>query len=227
LKAYFKQVEALENLLLLMSQNPEQNVRQISCVYLRKIITKLWPNLTADQQKVCKDLLLTRFREEPVTLVKKNIADVIGNLGKILIPNKEWPDLFVFIFTSTQSNELSEKELAMILLSVIIEYFSHDEIQTYYDQLNPIIEGYLQSGIPSLQTLSIECVNGLSCIPKAVSVLKKYNKLIPLTLNALDLNNEDLIHKVFETFNEFVEIKKVLGPHLPMIIEKALIISAN
>jgi hypothetical protein len=92
---------------------------------------------------VCKDLLLRRFREEPSTLVKKNIADVIGNLGKILIPNKEWQELFVFIFTSTQSNELSEKELAMILLSVIIEYFSHDEIQTYYDQLNPIIEGYL------------------------------------------------------------------------------------
>jgi len=128
---------------------------------------------------------------------------------------------------STQSNDLSEKELAMILLSVIIEYFSYDEIQTYYDQLNPIIEGYLQSGIPSLQTLSIECVNGLSQVPKAVSILKKYNKLIPLTLNALDLNNEDLIHKVFETFNEFVEIKKVLGPHLPQIIEKALIISEN
>jgi len=69
-------------------------------------------------------------------------------------------------------------------------------------------------------------VNGLSQIPKAVSVLKKYNKLIPLTLEALDMNNEDLINKVFETFNEFVEIKKVLGPYLPMIIEKALIISA-
>ena len=32
---------------------------------------------------------------------------------------------------------------------------------------------------------------------------------------------------MFETFNEFVEIKKVLGPHLPMIIEKALLISCN
>ena len=60
-----------------------------------------------------------------------------------------------------------------------------------------------------------------------MSVLKKYNKLIPLTLNALDLNNDDLIHKVFETYNEFVEIKKVLGPHLPLIIEKALLISGN
>ena len=122
---------------------------------------------------------------------------------------------------------LVEKELAMILLSVIIEYFSHDEIKMYYDSLNPIIEGYLKSDIQSLKTLSIETVNKLACTPKAVQVLKKYNNLIPLVINALDLNQEDLISKVFETFNEFVEIKKVLGPHLPLIIEKALIISGN
>ena len=58
LKAYFKQVEALENLLLLMSQNADQQVRQISCVYLRKIAAKLWPNLTADQKTTTKQLLL-------------------------------------------------------------------------------------------------------------------------------------------------------------------------
>ena len=133
LKQYFKQVEALENLLLLMSQNPDQQVRQVSCVYLRKIITKLWSNLNADQQNTTKNLLLDRYKVEPVTLVKKSIADVIGNLGKILIPNKEWPKLFEFIFISTQSQELANKELALLLLSVIIEYFSHDEIQAYYD----------------------------------------------------------------------------------------------
>ena len=58
-------------------------------------------------------------------------------------------------------------------------------------------------------------------------MLKKYNNLIPLTLNALDMENEDLVHKVFEMFNEFAEIKKVLGPHLPIIIQKAIDISAN
>ena len=115
----------------------------------------------------------------------------------------------------------------MILLSVIIEYFTHDEIKNYYDGLNTIIENYLKSDVPSLRNLSIETVNKLACTPKAVQVLRKYNNLIPLVLNALDLDQEELIHKVFETFNEFVEIKKVLGPHLPMIIEKALIISQN
>jgi hypothetical protein len=36
-----------------------------------------------------------------------------------------------------------------------------------------------------------------------------------------------MILKVFETFNEFVEIKKVLGPHLPLLIDAALKISAT
>lgn len=61
LKTYFKKVEALENLLLLMSTSENQNVRQISCVYLRKIIGKLWSNLNKDQQTTTKNLLVSRF----------------------------------------------------------------------------------------------------------------------------------------------------------------------
>ena len=115
----------------------------------------------------------------------------------------------------------------MQLLSVIIEYFTHDEIKEYYANLNPIIESYLKSDQPSLKKISIVTVNKLSLTPKAVSVLSKYNQLIPLVLNALDLNDEDLIHKVFETFNEFIDYKKVIKPHLEMIMEAALNIVKN
>lgn len=58
-------------------------------------------------------------------------------------------------------------------------------------------------------------------------MLKKYSSLIPLMTQALDMDDDESIQNVFETFNEFVEIKKVLGPHLPLIIEKAILISAN
>ena len=51
----------------------------------------------------------------------------------------------------------------MILLSVIIEYFSADEIKIYYDALNQIIEGHLQAkDYPSLQSLAIETVNKIA-----------------------------------------------------------------
>jgi len=95
-------------------------------------------------------------------LIKKNIADVIGQLGKILIPNKEWNELFLFIFQFTQSDHLQAKEQGMILLSVIIEYFSASEINQYYAQLHPIIVSYLQSGEQSLKRLAVTTVNNLT-----------------------------------------------------------------
>lgn len=45
LKEYFKKIRALENLLILMSSSPEQNIRQVACIYLRKIIGNLWMHL--------------------------------------------------------------------------------------------------------------------------------------------------------------------------------------
>lgn len=143
LKEYFKRIKALENLLILMSTHQEQNIRQVSCVYLRKIIGNLWMNLPQANQLQTKTLLLQRFLDEPVSLVKKNIADVIGSLSKILIPNKEWNELFQFFFQYSSSEKLIDKEIAMLLISVIIEYFSTEEIKMYYDSLNKIIEAHL------------------------------------------------------------------------------------
>ena len=76
----------------------------------------------------------------------------------------------------------------MMLLSVIIEYFSVNEINTYYENLNSIIEDYLQSDIPSLKRLAVLTVNNLTQTGSAIKVLKKYPKLIPLVLRAIDLN---------------------------------------
>lgn len=70
-------------------------------------------------------------------------------------------------------------------------------------------------------------MNKIAQTPKAIKILRKYKNLIPLVLNALQLDQEDMIQKVFEMFNEFVEIKKVLAPHLPLLIEAALKISLN
>lgn len=142
-------------------------------------------NLAKENQEKTKILLLQRFMDEPLPILKKNIADVIGSLGKILIPNKEWNELFQFFFQYSNSERLVDKELAMILLSVIIEYFSADEIKNYYDTLNTIIEGHLRSGVVSLQTLAIDTVNKIAQTPKAIKILRKYKNLIPLVLNAL------------------------------------------
>ena len=193
LKQYFKTVKALENLLILMATHTEQSIRQLATIYLRKLIGKHWMMLPEGDQVSTKNLLLERFIAEPVPVVKKNIAEIIGQLGKLLIPQKAWPELFQLVFEYTQSENLTQKELAMMLLSVMIEYFSASDIGTYYDQLNPIIKQYLQSSHMSLKRLAVITVNNLTQTGHAIKVLKKYPDLIPLVLNAIDIEQEDLI----------------------------------
>ena len=96
-----------------------------------------------------------------------------------------------------------EKEQSMLLLSVMIEYSSAQDIATYYSQLNPIIETYLKSDLASLKRLAVITVNNLTQSGHAVKVLQKYPNLIPLVLNAIDLEQEDLIQKIFETATVF------------------------
>jgi len=98
----------------------------------------------------------------------------------------------------------------MILLSVIIEYFSASEINQYYAQLHPIIITYLQSGEQSLKRLAVVTVNNLTQTGSAVKILRKYSELIPLVLKAIDISQEDLIQKIFETMTDFLGEKRVL-----------------
>lgn len=180
----------------------------------------------ADQIKT-KNLLLERFIAEPVNIVKKNIADVIGQLGKLLIPQKQWPELFTLVFQYTSAEDIAQKELAMMLLSVMIEYFSASDIATYYAQLNPIVCQYLASEHSSLKRLAVMTVNNLTQTGHAIKVLKQYPDLIPLVLRAIDIEQEDLIQTIFETLTDFFETPKVLRPHLALLIDAAVNLSVN
>ena len=125
LKAYFKHPVALDGLFqTLTGQTDNPNLRLIACVYMRKIIGNLWIKVDKSVQQNVKTALLTAFVNEPVTVVKKNVAEVIGALSKLLIPNKEWDELTQFVLEYTQGANatLVQKEHAMLLLSVIIEY---------------------------------------------------------------------------------------------------------
>lgn len=51
--------------------------------------------------------------------------------------------------------------------------------------------------------------------------------MIPLVLNALSLDDEDMIQKVFETLTDFLEAKKVMQPHLEIVVQAAISVSRN
>ena len=60
----FKNPEWIKYLLELLITDDDQSIRQISCVYLRSYLPKLWCNLDKEIQEKIKIALLDSFKNE-------------------------------------------------------------------------------------------------------------------------------------------------------------------
>lgn len=211
----------------IMIQEEDLGMRQISCVYLRRFLSKLWCKLTEEVQKEVKAVLIERFQTDPCPLIKKSIAGVIGSISRILIPNKEWDELFEFVIQFSQSESVADQELSLLLLSVLVEYFGKEEIKVYYDNVSIILKGSLKSGHESIVDFGITCIKNFAKVTSNVKVLKSIQEMIPDILNSLSEDNEDRIQSVFDCLLSLIEYKGLLNNNITNIIKGAIQISSN
>ena len=223
----FKNPQCVPLLMQIMMTEEEQGLRQIACVYLRRFLTKLWCNLEVQVKNDVKVALIERFQADPSPLIKKSIAGVIGSISKILIPNKEWDELFQFVFQFSQSESVADQELSLLLLSVLVEYFQKDEIKAYYNDIDIILKGSLKSEHQSIVDFGISCIKNFSKATSNVKVLKSIQEMIPDILNSITEDNEDRIQAVFDCLLCLVEYKGLLKDHIKNIINGAIQIASN
>ena len=82
---------------------------------------------------------MEQLEADPMPIMKSSIAEAMGALAQILVPNSEWNELFEFVFTKYHSDSVDDRWLAMLLLSVVIEYISSNFIREHYDKIHEII----------------------------------------------------------------------------------------
>ena len=115
--------------------------------------------------------------EDESPAVKKSISEVIGALSELLVPNKDWNELFEFIYRMYQQEEadsISSKELSLLLLSVIIEYLPKDDIKVHFDDMQRIIVESLESNHSSLKQFGIKALTNIASSTTNVKVLKNF-----------------------------------------------------
>jgi hypothetical protein len=223
----FKSAECVPLLMQLMINEEDQSMRQIACIYLRRFLSKLWGKLDKQTCNGVKEALIDRFKNDPTPLIKRSIAGVIGSISKILIPNKEWDELFEFVLHHSKSDSVDDQELALLLLSVLVEYFGKEEIKTHFDNISIILAGSLKSQHESIVDFGISCIKNFAKATNNVKVLKSIQKMIPDILSRLSEENEDRIQAVFDCLLSLVEYKGLLTPHIINIINGAIKIAAN
>ena len=124
LKQHFKNPESMPQLLEL-SQSGEVHpyIRQLSLIFLRQFLIKLWSAYDAPTQKTFKDLMLQHYmKQEDEASVLRALCHAIGSLSKIELGNDEWPELLQYILQSLENGAEAAQLAAMELLSNIIEY---------------------------------------------------------------------------------------------------------
>jgi len=106
--------------------------------------------------------------------MQSSIAEAIGALSKILIPNKDWNEVIDFILKKSKLKAEKENLLAIHLLSVVIEYLSKDDIKLLYDKIHVIIVAGLQSPNKFIKNFSIKAITNIAKSTENVKVLKNF-----------------------------------------------------
>ena len=159
--------------------------------------------------------------------VTTKVFTVIGSLCKILIPNREWDDLFKFVMEYSQSENIADQELALLLLSVLIEYLGKDDIKEHFDNISIILIGAIKSQQSTIVDFGITCVSNVAKATSNVKVLKWIQQMLPDILGTLTEDNEDRIQLVLDCLLSLVEYKGLLTPHIANIMEGVLKIWGN
>eukprot|EP01022_Parablepharisma_sp_SALTPOND_P026337 TRINITY_DN628_c0_g1_i1.p1 TRINITY_DN628_c0_g1~~TRINITY_DN628_c0_g1_i1.p1 ORF type:complete len:1088 (+),score=135.90 TRINITY_DN628_c0_g1_i1:26182-29445(+) len=228
LKKYFELPDCIKPLLVHATSHPDQRVRLLSCICLKKRLPQHWVAQPAALQHEIKSILLAHYVNEPVAKVKENFAYVISALATILIPNNEWPELFNFVSTNCQATDLQRKELGTLLLFAVSEALGNS-MESYLGAIIGILTHLISMPHQSIQKLAIKTLNCLLSSNISSDSFGKLESLIPSMIKTvLELqDNEALLQEVFENLIELVDIPKILQSQLSFLINAALTIGKN
>ena len=120
LKAYTKHKSSISTLTFILTNAPDLGYRQMSAVLLKRNLVNLYGNLSADEQKQFRDLLLGQYIKETHLLVQTGIATLISILLPI-VEIKNWVELQGLLDEAIRS--APESAATFVLLNSLLYHF--------------------------------------------------------------------------------------------------------
>jgi len=95
----------VSSLLAIARSDADANARQMAAVILKRRVIAHWQRLGESTRDAVKQSLLEGVVREPMHLVKRAIADVLGKVAKATFATGSWSELPEFLAQCTQSPE--------------------------------------------------------------------------------------------------------------------------
>jgi len=228
LKQYFKLPSSIGPLLKHMTSHTDGNVRLLASICLKKKLATHYSTFDPDTKNTIKTMLLTSYLQETIYKVKENIAYAISSLAAILVPNKEWPEIFEFIMAKCKSGVQSDIEHGALLLCALCEGLGNT-IESYITPISELLTKLISVNHPPVQILAIKTINTITMENLTQAAFSKLSGLVSQMVKvAMEIqSNESLLQEVFDNLTELVDLPKFLNGQLSSLINSALTVAVN
>ncbi|EIW79292.1 ARM repeat-containing protein [Coniophora puteana RWD-64-598 SS2] len=227
-KEYYKNPACISALASIIASSPENAVRQLGAVELRKRILQksgdLWIQLPQEERQTIKSKLPELVLQEPEKIIRHADARVVAAIASIEIPLGTWPDLLPWLNQQCASPQVSTREVSIFILFTVLEHIV-EGFQEHLQNFFKFFEGLLVD--PESIEVRITTVRALGVIAQYIDAddkadIKSFQALVPAMIGvvgqAIEAGDEAGARQLFDVFETLLILEiPVLGPHISQL----------
>jgi hypothetical protein len=132
-------------------------VRQLSAIFLRKVIGRHWSKMPAKAQLEFRASLLQMLAQEPVRDVRNGICELIASVAKL---STQWPELFQFVVQATTAAAPLVRETGFRVLYAMTQTVG-PMLKSSFKSVQPLIAKGLNDGENAVRVRALRVLNEL------------------------------------------------------------------
>ncbi|KAG8895285.1 hypothetical protein FRB99_000665 [Tulasnella sp. 403] len=237
-QVYYKDPTCVPALFEILATSPEQNIRQLAAVELRKRIFqgngKHWAAQTPDIRQAIKAKVLETVLTEQASIVRHSIARVISAIAEIEFQANTWPEVLPFLNQATSSQNAAHREIGAFVLFSILEPIM-EGLQQSTSALFPTVSRLLAD--PESFEVKITAVRSLGSLAQYIeaddkSDIKTFQNMLPemfkIVSTACETDNEDGARYGFDVIETLLILEApLLAKNIPDLVRFCLAIGKN
>ncbi|EKM50327.1 uncharacterized protein PHACADRAFT_178877 [Phanerochaete carnosa HHB-10118-sp] len=237
-KEFYKNPTCIPALATIIASSPEQSVRQLAAVELRKRISQnsgdMWLQVNAPEREQIKQKMPELILNEPNKLVRHSSARVVAAIASIEIPLGQWTELMPFLEQTCTSTNVAYREVGSYILFTVLENIV-EGFESHMQSLFRLFEQLIAD--PESLEVRITAVRSLGVVAQYIDAddkddIKSFQRLLPSMINVIgqcvEASNEQGARQLFDVLETLLILEiPLLGQHIPQLAQFLLTCGGN
>uniref|UniRef100_A0A0W0GA03 Importin N-terminal domain-containing protein n=1 Tax=Moniliophthora roreri TaxID=221103 RepID=A0A0W0GA03_MONRR len=235
---YYKNPACISALASIITSSPEQAVRQLAAVEMRKRVSynsgTLWTALPQNEREQIKSQFPQLILNESSNLVRHSAARVVAAIASIELPMGTWSNLLPFLQQTSTSSDPSHREVGVYMLFTSLENI----VEGFQDHLQSLFQLFSRTLVdPDSIEVRITTVKAMGVIAQFIdsddkNYLNQFQSLLPGMIQVIgqcvETSNESGARQLFDVLETLLILEvPILSKNIPDLVEFLLRCGGN